>query len=108
MVVDQTVWCEPLDQTWVAQPNLTMLGDAAHLMPPYAGEGVNMAMLDALELSQCLTSDQFPDLQTAIGVYEKQMGARFAEIGQMTLEQTASLHSPDAIVNMMAMFGEHG
>lgn len=99
-------YCMPLDQTWAAQPNLTMLGDAAHLMPPYAGEGVNMAMLDALELSQCMISDEFPDLQTAIAAYEKQMGARFAEIGQMTLEQTASLHSPDAIANMMAMFGQ--
>jgi 2-polyprenyl-6-methoxyphenol hydroxylase-like FAD-dependent oxidoreductase len=47
----------PLNQTWEALPNLTMLGDAAHLMPPYAGEGVNMAMQDALELSRCLTGD---------------------------------------------------
>ncbi|PWK75392.1 FAD binding domain-containing protein [Mucilaginibacter oryzae] len=42
-------YCMSLDQTWQALPNLTMLGDAAHLMPPYAGEGVNMAMLNALE-----------------------------------------------------------
>ena len=50
-------YCMPLDQTWKALPNLTILGDAAHLMPPYAGEGVNMAMLDALELSQCLLNE---------------------------------------------------
>jgi 2-polyprenyl-6-methoxyphenol hydroxylase-like FAD-dependent oxidoreductase len=95
----------PLNQAWEALPNLTMIGDAAHLMPPYAGEGVNMAMLDALELSTCLGNEEFSHIQTAIGCYEKQMCARFAEVGKITLEQTASLHSADALFNTMEMFG---
>lgn len=90
-------YCIPFDQNWVAQSNLTMLGDAAHLMPPFAGEGVNMAMLDALELSRCLLSDDFPDTQTAIAAYEKQMLARTAETAEITMESTAVLHSPNAI-----------
>jgi 2-polyprenyl-6-methoxyphenol hydroxylase-like FAD-dependent oxidoreductase len=98
-------YCMPLDQTWEALPNITMLGDAAHWMPPYAGEGVNMAMLDALELSKCLTSSTFPDIQTAIAAYEKQMCTRFAEVGKITLASTASLHSTSAMDNMMALFG---
>lgn len=97
-------YCMPLDQSWETQPDLTMLGDAAHLMPPYAGEGVNMAMLDALELSECLTDPAITDLHTAIASYEKKMLTRFAAIGAITLEQTASLHSPDALVNMLNMF----
>jgi 2-polyprenyl-6-methoxyphenol hydroxylase-like FAD-dependent oxidoreductase len=97
-------YCMPLDQHWDPLPGLTMLGDAAHLMPPYAGEGVNMAMLDALELSQCLTSNDFPDSKTAISHYEKHMLARAAETAKMTLDQTASLHSPGAIAGMMEMF----
>jgi 2-polyprenyl-6-methoxyphenol hydroxylase-like FAD-dependent oxidoreductase len=96
-------YCMPLDQTWEALPNLTMLGDAAHLMPPYAGEGVNMAMLDALELSQCLLSDHFTDLQSAIAAYEKQMRARASETARETLESTAALHSPDAIAFMLSI-----
>ncbi|WP_317046647.1 FAD-dependent oxidoreductase [Spirosoma pollinicola] len=97
-------YCMPVDQTWDALPNLTMLGDAAHLMPPYAGEGVNMAMLDALELSECLTSTGFPDVKTAIEVYENQMRARASETAQLTLEQTEALHSPNAMATMMAIF----
>ena len=97
-------YCMPLDQTWEALPNLTMLGDAAHLMPPFAGEGVNMAMQDALELSECLTSEAFPDVHAAIAAYEKQMRARASEVAAITLEQTESLHSTDAISNMLAMF----
>lgn len=42
--------------TWAANSHITLLGDAAHIMPP-SGEGVNLAMLDALELSEALTGN---------------------------------------------------
>jgi len=90
-------YCMPLNQTWQSLPNLTMLGDAAHLMPPYAGEGVNMAMLDALELAECLTGPAMPDVQTAIAAYEKQMLIRASATARDTMESTAALHSADAI-----------
>lgn len=90
-------YCMPLDQTWEALPNLTMLGDAAHVMPPYAGEGVNMAMQDALELSECLLSKDYTSIHAAIGAYEKQMRARASEVGRITLESTDILHSSNAI-----------
>lgn len=104
LFIPRPQYCMPLDQTWEAQPNITLLGDAAHWMPPYAGEGVNMAMLDALELSNSLTNDTFPDIRTAIASYEVQMRQRGSEVAQMTLEQTELLHAPDALGNMMAMF----
>lgn len=91
----------PLDQNWEALPNLTMLGDAAHLMPPYAGEGVNMAMLDALELSDCLTNSDFTDIRSAIAAYEENMRTRAVEVTEATLESTAALHSPDAVSYMI-------
>jgi len=96
-------YCMPLNQTWKTLSNLTMLGDAAHLMPPFAGEGVNMAMLDALELSQCLLSDEFADIQSAIAAYEKQMRKRASETAKDTLVATEILHSPNAIANMINM-----
>lgn len=37
----------PLDQHWETKQNVTIIGDAAHVIPPFAGEGANMAMLDA-------------------------------------------------------------
>lgn len=94
-------YCMPFDQNWDSLVNLTMLGDAAHLMPPYAGEGVNMAMLDALELSQCLISEEFTDLHQAISAYEKQMLARVSTIAKITMDSTDALHSPDAISFML-------
>ena len=38
---------------WAAKDGLTLIGDAAHVMPPL-GVGVNLAMLDAAELAECL------------------------------------------------------
>ena len=96
----------PLDQTWEALPNLTMLGDAAHLMPPFAGEGVNMAMLDALELSECITSDKYADVQQAIAAYEKQMRTRAAEAVKASLDNTEALHAPDSLRFMTSMFSQ--
>ena len=105
-LIPRPQYCMPLDQRWDTLPNLTMLGDAAHLMPPYAGEGVNMAMLDALELSICLTDERLADTRAAIARYEERMLARFAEVAAMTLEQTASLHSSHALSDMLALFGQ--
>ena len=99
-------YCMPLDQKWEAKANITIIGDAAHWMPPYAGEGVNMAMLDAVQLSESLTSEKFTDVQSAIGHYEKQMFARFAEIGQDTLNNTEFMHSPDGLRKLLEMFSE--
>ncbi|MBF9219969.1 FAD-dependent oxidoreductase [Hymenobacter ruricola] len=104
--VPRPQYCMPLDQTWPAQPNITLLGDAAHLMPPYAGEGVNMAMLDALELSTCLTDDQFPDLQAAISHYEQRMRQRASAVARETMEQTAALHAAGALGYLVGFFGE--
>jgi len=94
----------PLDQEWETRANLTMIGDAAHRMPPYAGEGVNMAMLDALELFEALIDPQFHDQQTALQHFEEKMLLRASEITRYTLEQTNSMHSRVALNNMLQMF----
>jgi len=103
--IPRPIYCMPLDQSWDALPNLTLLGDAAHLMPPYAGEGVNMAMQDALELSDCLLSNDYNDIQSAIAAYEKQMRTRASAATQVSLENTEWMHEAGAKERMMEMFG---
>jgi 2-polyprenyl-6-methoxyphenol hydroxylase-like FAD-dependent oxidoreductase len=105
-IIPRTMYHFPTDQTWEALPNLTMIGDAAHLMPPYAGEGVNMAMLDALELFENLTSDAHATIHDAIASFEKNMRQRAAAVTQLTLEQTDVLHSPAALDHMLSLFQE--
>lgn len=95
----------PLDQHWEPQADITLLGDAAHLLPPN-GEGVNTAMLDALDLSENLTSGKFSDLISAITDYENKMFARFVEEGKTTEEMINWMHSPDGLKVMLELMGE--
>lgn len=106
-VIPRPIYCMPFEQDWKALPNLTMLGDAAHVMPPFAGEGANMAMLDALELSECLTSDKHGTFQEAISFYEIEMRKRAAIAAQYSLENGERMHSEKALDEMLKMFKEH-
>lgn len=58
-------------------------------------------MLDALQLSESLTNEKFTDRKSAIAHYEKQMFARFAEIGKLTLDNTEWMHSPEGLKKML-------
>ena len=51
-----------------APDRVTLIEDAAHLMTPFAGVGVNVGMQDALELSQAVAQ------QLCRGGYGSQMG----------------------------------
>lgn len=55
-VISRPIYALPEDHCWQSMSGLTMIGDAAHLMPP-VGFGVNLAMIDAAELAMSLTLD---------------------------------------------------
>lgn len=95
----------PVDQNWEAHANITLIGDAAHIMLP-SGEGVNAAMLDALELSKYLTSNDFPDLQNAMAAYENDMRTRAALLSQDAVEGTERMYSKGALDTFVNDFME--
>ena len=103
--IPRPLYSMPLDQYWEARPDITLLGDAAHLLPPN-GEGVNAAMLDALDLTEILTSGEFTDLKSAIAHYEKQMFARFVEEGKVTEDFMDWTYSPDGLKMMVEMMNQ--
>jgi 2-polyprenyl-6-methoxyphenol hydroxylase-like FAD-dependent oxidoreductase len=94
----------PTDQHWKPLPNLTMIGDAAHRMPAYAGEGANQALADALDLYEALCGEAFETIGKAIAAFEEKMRQRSAAITEMTLHFTESFHTKNNLQFLMELF----
>jgi 2-polyprenyl-6-methoxyphenol hydroxylase-like FAD-dependent oxidoreductase len=90
----------PVGHTWEHKKGLTLIGDAAALMTPFAGEGVNKAMKDALELSVAICQSQKPGTKDSLDVevaqYEKDMFPRVAKVQAQTFRNKTTMFRDDA------------
>ncbi|MFC7388210.1 FAD-dependent oxidoreductase [Sphaerisporangium rhizosphaerae] len=93
----------PVDHTWAHVPGVTLLGDAAHLMPPL-GVGANLAMLEGAELAESIAAAP-GDLDEAVRAFEEQMWARAGRWAKMTAAGLDRLVSPDP-AQAIALFDE--
>ncbi|MGI3780479.1 MAG: FAD-dependent oxidoreductase, partial [Janthinobacterium lividum] len=78
--VPRPIYALPVGHRWAHSASLTLLGDAAHLMPP-VGVGVNLAMLDACELAQALAAST--TLDDAVRAYEATMWPRSEQMAAL-------------------------
>jgi 2-polyprenyl-6-methoxyphenol hydroxylase-like FAD-dependent oxidoreductase len=95
----------PVGHAWPNRPGLTLLGDAAHVMSPFSGEGVNNALWDALALADELGAGG--DWRTAAPRYETAMFARAEVSATGAAQGLESVMGADALADALAHFRAH-
>jgi 2-polyprenyl-6-methoxyphenol hydroxylase-like FAD-dependent oxidoreductase len=112
-IVPRLIYALPAGHSWARTPGVTLLGDAAHVMSPYAGEGANLAMLDATELALAIV-EHGGGVETALTQYEAAMFPRSkaaAEKSARGLEMCFAADAPQGLVDFFERMGapqEHG
>ncbi len=93
----------PLGLRWQHHSQLTLIGDAAHVMPPL-GTGVNLAMLDAAELAESLVMSRI--WQDALATWEHEMLNRAEQFARDTHEGFAQMFSDDGQASALDHLGD--
>ncbi|KAF2437498.1 monooxygenase [Karstenula rhodostoma CBS 690.94] len=76
----------PIGFSYSRRPGVTLIGDAAHLMTPFAGVGVNVGMTDSLVLAREIIASCRGEksLDEAVAAYEEELWPRARKFMEKT------------------------
>ncbi|KAM0106096.1 hypothetical protein ACP6JB_008249 [Aspergillus fumigatus] len=95
----------PVGAAWAHKPGVTIVGDAAHLMCPWAGEGVNLAMCDALMLAKVTVKTALDPL---LRQFEEDMVTRAKEKAEETVSNGQMMFGDDGGEGFSSVLQKHG
>ncbi|KAL2041590.1 hypothetical protein N7G274_005972 [Stereocaulon virgatum] len=84
-IIPRSIYTLPVGHRWEHHPGTTLIGDAAHLMTPYAGKGTDAALVDAMNLAHTIienahTENPLANLDAGVQEFEEEMFDRAAVV----------------------------
>lgn len=95
----RAIYALPVGHRWGHRPGVTLLGDAAHVMSPFGGDGANLAMQDAADLALALVGNA--DWGDAVRGYEEAMFVRAEEAAGQAWGAIDEVFSEDGLEHMV-------